>query len=199
MVQAEQDIAVSTFSAIDPNTITTYEAYTADAASETEVSLQGRLYYLRERPPSYFVNESARVRLQARRELFSFAKSLISRERFRRFFGGDRVKPRGLARPRRAGARAMACALVVVRHGYSEFNMENRFTGWEDCDLTNRGRVEGRLAGSVLRTAGVRQIDQARRRGGGSGGGKGGVKMVCRGDHVTHAAVGGGQMVLRAA
>ena len=32
--------------------------------------------------------------------------------------------------------------LVLVRHGQSEWNQQNRFTGWVDVDLTDRGREE---------------------------------------------------------
>ena len=37
--------------------------------------------------------------------------------------------------------------LVVVRHGESTWNEENRFTGWTDVDLTEKGRAEAREAG----------------------------------------------------
>jgi len=40
--------------------------------------------------------------------------------------------------------------LVVVRHGESTWNQENRFTGWTDVDLTERGRQEAREGGQVL-------------------------------------------------
>jgi 2,3-bisphosphoglycerate-dependent phosphoglycerate mutase len=41
--------------------------------------------------------------------------------------------------------------LVLVRHGQSQWNMENRFTGWVDVDLTEKGRDEARRAGALLR------------------------------------------------
>src|SRR5579885_24029 len=44
--------------------------------------------------------------------------------------------------------------LVLVRHGESEWNKENRFTGWTDVDLSERGRQEAKEAGAVLRSGG---------------------------------------------
>lgn len=44
--------------------------------------------------------------------------------------------------------------LVLVRHGESTWNKENRFTGWTDVDLSERGRTEARRAGQVLRAEG---------------------------------------------
>jgi 2,3-bisphosphoglycerate-dependent phosphoglycerate mutase len=44
--------------------------------------------------------------------------------------------------------------LVLLRHGESAWNNENRFTGWTDVDLTERGREEARLAGRLLKEAG---------------------------------------------
>jgi 2,3-bisphosphoglycerate-dependent phosphoglycerate mutase len=40
--------------------------------------------------------------------------------------------------------------LVLVRHGESTWNLENRFTGWTDVDLTERGIQEARIAGKTL-------------------------------------------------
>jgi 2,3-bisphosphoglycerate-dependent phosphoglycerate mutase len=40
--------------------------------------------------------------------------------------------------------------LVLVRHGQSLWNLENRFTGWVDVPLTDKGREEARLAGERL-------------------------------------------------
>lgn len=40
--------------------------------------------------------------------------------------------------------------LVLVRHGQSEWNKENRFTGWTDVDLSVDGLIEARLAGKIL-------------------------------------------------
>lgn len=44
--------------------------------------------------------------------------------------------------------------LVLVRHGQSTWNLENRFTGWTDVDLTDLGREEARQAGELLRDGG---------------------------------------------
>ena len=45
--------------------------------------------------------------------------------------------------------------IVLLRHGESVWNMENRFTGWTDVDLTPRGVEEARRAGQVLKDAGL--------------------------------------------
>jgi 2,3-bisphosphoglycerate-dependent phosphoglycerate mutase len=45
--------------------------------------------------------------------------------------------------------------LALVRHGQSEWNLQNRFTGWVDVDLTEEGRAEARRAGALLRATGV--------------------------------------------
>lgn len=42
--------------------------------------------------------------------------------------------------------------LVIVRHGESLWNQENRFTGWQDVDLAEKGRIEARRAGEVLKS-----------------------------------------------
>jgi 2,3-bisphosphoglycerate-dependent phosphoglycerate mutase len=44
--------------------------------------------------------------------------------------------------------------LVLVRHGQSQWNRENRFTGWWDVDLTEDGVAEARSAGKALAAAG---------------------------------------------
>lgn len=44
--------------------------------------------------------------------------------------------------------------LVLLRHGQSQWNQENRFTGWIDVDLTEQGIEEARRAGRFLREAG---------------------------------------------
>ena len=41
--------------------------------------------------------------------------------------------------------------LVVVRHGESEWNKENRFTGWQDVDLSEKGRAEAMKGGRALK------------------------------------------------
>lgn len=44
--------------------------------------------------------------------------------------------------------------LVLVRHGQSTWNLENRFTGWTDVDLTEQGRTEAHNSGILLREKG---------------------------------------------
>ncbi len=44
--------------------------------------------------------------------------------------------------------------LVLMRHGESQWNLENRFTGWTDVDLTETGREQARRAGELLREKG---------------------------------------------
>ena len=44
--------------------------------------------------------------------------------------------------------------LVLLRHGQSQWNLENRFTGWWDVDLSHKGMSEARSAGALLRERG---------------------------------------------
>ena len=46
--------------------------------------------------------------------------------------------------------------LVLLRHGESTWNKENRFTGWTDVDLSEKGLQEARNAGRVLKKEGFR-------------------------------------------
>ncbi len=46
--------------------------------------------------------------------------------------------------------------LVLVRHGQSEWNLKNLFTGWRDVDLTEKGVAEARAAGRKLKALGIR-------------------------------------------
>ena len=50
--------------------------------------------------------------------------------------------------------------VVLLRHGESEWNRENRFTGWVDVDLSEKGRTEARAAGEILKADGY-TFDQA--------------------------------------
>jgi 2,3-bisphosphoglycerate-dependent phosphoglycerate mutase len=45
--------------------------------------------------------------------------------------------------------------LVLVRHGQSAWNLENRFTGWWDVDLTAQGEAEAKAAGELLAAKGL--------------------------------------------
>ena len=46
--------------------------------------------------------------------------------------------------------------LVLVRHGQSEWNLKNLFTGWRDVDLTDKGVAEAQAAGRQLKALGLR-------------------------------------------
>ena len=46
--------------------------------------------------------------------------------------------------------------LALLRHGQSRWNLENRFTGWVDVDLTAEGEAQARQAGMLLAKSGVR-------------------------------------------
>ena len=46
--------------------------------------------------------------------------------------------------------------LVLVRHGQSEWNLKNLFTGWKDVDLTEQGVAEARAAGRKLKAQGLK-------------------------------------------
>jgi len=54
----------------------------------------------------------------------------------------------------------MSLKLVLVRHGQSEWNLQNLFTGWRDPDLTQKGHEEAMQAGKKLKAAGI-SFDQA--------------------------------------
>src|SRR6266436_2865744 len=45
--------------------------------------------------------------------------------------------------------------LVLVRHGQSEWNLKNLFTGWKDPDLTEKGVAEAKDAGRRLKAQGL--------------------------------------------
>lgn len=46
--------------------------------------------------------------------------------------------------------------IILLRHGQSQWNLENRFTGWTDVDLTDQGREEARHAGEKILAAGLK-------------------------------------------
>lgn len=50
--------------------------------------------------------------------------------------------------------------LVLLRHGQSQWNKENRFTGWVDVPLSPEGEIEAKNAGKLLRTEGI-ELDRA--------------------------------------
>ncbi|MDP3676611.1 MAG: 2,3-diphosphoglycerate-dependent phosphoglycerate mutase [Novosphingobium sp.] len=45
--------------------------------------------------------------------------------------------------------------LILIRHGQSQWNLENRFTGWWDVDVTEKGAAEARAAGDLLAAKGM--------------------------------------------
>lgn len=143
--QCVRDIAVSTVSTSGgEDAIATCDAWTASAASVEQVtSPDGQSFNVRSKPPSSY-SQTEIVQAKAARELRGFrASASVSAN------SASDVMP---ARVR--------CMLIVLRHGYSEFNAANRFTGWVDVDLTNRGREEARVAGSMLRAAGITHIER---------------------------------------
>jgi len=52
--------------------------------------------------------------------------------------------------------------LVLTRHGQSQWNLENRFTGWWDADLTPAGEAEAKKGGDLLKAA-DQQLYEAKR------------------------------------
>ena len=50
--------------------------------------------------------------------------------------------------------------LVLLRHGQSQWNLENRFTGWVDVDLTEQGAQEATRGGELIKAAGI-EFDRA--------------------------------------
>src|SRR3982751_2681871 len=57
-------------------------------------------------------------------------------------------------RMRPTGRADVPNTLVLLRHGQSQWNLENLFTGWVDVDLTDQGRSEAREAGRLLKAEG---------------------------------------------
>jgi 2,3-bisphosphoglycerate-dependent phosphoglycerate mutase len=51
-------------------------------------------------------------------------------------------------------------SLVLLRHGQSQWNLENRFTGWVDVDLTAQGEAEAKKGGELIAAAGL-EFDRA--------------------------------------
>lgn len=49
----------------------------------------------------------------------------------------------------------MTRKLVLLRHGQSQWNLENRFTGWVDVDLTEQGRAEAKAGGELMKAEGL--------------------------------------------
>jgi 2,3-bisphosphoglycerate-dependent phosphoglycerate mutase len=49
----------------------------------------------------------------------------------------------------------MTIKLILLRHGQSIWNQENRFTGWTDVDLSEQGKAEAKQAGALIKDAGL--------------------------------------------
>ena len=45
--------------------------------------------------------------------------------------------------------------LILIRHGQSQWNLENRFTGWWDVDVTEKGVAEAEAAGQLMKAKGI--------------------------------------------
>ena len=45
--------------------------------------------------------------------------------------------------------------LILIRHGQSQWNLENRFTGWWDVDVTDKGAAEAWAAGELMKEKGI--------------------------------------------
>ena len=41
--------------------------------------------------------------------------------------------------------------LILLRHGQSQWNLENRFTGWKNVPLTEKGEIEAKKAGELIK------------------------------------------------
>jgi len=54
----------------------------------------------------------------------------------------------------------MTKRLLLLRHGQSQWNLEDRFTGWVDVDITERGEAEARRAGELIAAGGL-EFDRA--------------------------------------
>ena len=46
--------------------------------------------------------------------------------------------------------------LVLLRHGQSKWNLENKFTGWTDVELTKKGESEAKRAGKLIGEEGIK-------------------------------------------
>mmetsp|Transcript_26787 Transcript_26787/g.34924 ORF Transcript_26787/g.34924 Transcript_26787/m.34924 type:complete len:311 (+) Transcript_26787:3-935(+) len=72
-------------------------------------------------------------------------------------FVGNSVTSRSTPRVHHGGTKScldMKYTLVLVRHGESTWNNENRFTGWYDCPLSEKGEGEALAGGKLLQEAG---------------------------------------------
>lgn len=147
--QVERDVAISTVSSDGGDSIATCPAWVAPSAERTQVQVGGADYVVRSMGDvSYFAAERERIQQEARQELRGLAESKVA--------GGRSA----ISAARAAPPNKVRATVIVLRHGYSEYNARNIFTGWADPELSNRGREEARRAGSVLRESGVRRIER---------------------------------------
>ena len=79
-----------------------------------------------------------------------------------RYAGQGGNPPAGVSGLKRA--RPFMHRLVLLRHGESTWNKENRFTGWTDVDLSDKGREEAREAGRLMAAEKMRVRRRATRR-----------------------------------
>ena len=76
--------------------------------------------------------------------------------------------------------------LVLIRHGQSEWNLQNRFTGWVDVGLTEKGEAEAKKAGDLLKSTGVEfsacytSVQKARHQDAVAGAGNSSIACGCR-------------------
>ena len=66
-------------------------------------------------------------------------------------FARRRVLGRALTVAKSSGPSRLKFTLVLVRHGESSWNKENKFTGWYDCPLSEAGNAEAAAAGALLK------------------------------------------------
>ena len=45
--------------------------------------------------------------------------------------------------------------LILIRHGQSTWNLEKRFTGWVDVDLTENGKLEAKRSGDLIKNQNI--------------------------------------------
>lgn len=64
-------------------------------------------------------------------------------------------KTPGVHHATRKGPTMATHTLVLLRHGESQWNKENRFTGWKDVDLSDTGKAEAANAGQLLKAEGL--------------------------------------------
>ena len=50
----------------------------------------------------------------------------------------------------------MMKTLILVRHGQSLWNLEKRFTGWVNVDLTEKGKIEAKKAGNLIKDQNIK-------------------------------------------